>query len=161
MKKTLFLVSALALGVLLPSCSAIKSGTNKSVNANFSPVASQPRYVLYDVDFSTKISGTAYGKTKATDLVARNALIEQATVHAIDNSKSDFIFEPSVAVEIKRRNVTVVVSGYAGKFTGFKDVDVQDSIAFSNYLYLSNKKSTAEQGKGAAIKSKFGKRKNN
>jgi hypothetical protein len=161
MKKTLFLVSALLLGVLLPSCMSVKEGTNKSVNANFTPIVTQPRYATYEVNFNSKITGTAFAKTKATDLAAKMALIQLATTNAIEGSKSDFIFERSVAVETKRRNLTVVVTGYAGKYTGFKDVDIKDSTEFSNYLYLADKKSTLEQSVGAGAKKKFGKLRKN
>ncbi len=155
MKKTVFVAATLLLVALLPSCSTFKQGANKNVSANFTPLITQPRYVLYDVNFDNKVTGTSSGKmSKAT---TKQMLIDLATNNAITNSQSDFLFEPSVSIDAKGNNVSVVVTGYGATYSGFKNVDLKDSVEVEIYINLANRESTLNQGGDGYANKRFAK----
>lgn len=155
MKKIVFVAATLLLVALLPSCSTFKQGANKNVSSNFTPIITQPRYVLYDVNFTNKITGTASGKmSKAT---TKQMLIDLATNNAITNSNSDFIFEPSVSIDAKGNNVSVIVTGYGATYSGFKNVDLKDSVEIDVYINLANRESILKQGGEGHANKRFAK----
>ena len=140
MKKLIFLgASVLMLG--LSSCSVSKTSIAKSVSPKVTPIMTEPRFALYDVDFDNRITGTASGKRnkneETTDMFAFEAMNK-----ALVKSQADFLYEPTIIVDNQGNNIHVIVSGYPARYTGFKPVDLSDSLEVTVFFNLINQKNT-------------------
>lgn len=84
------------------------------------------KIVDYGVDFSKKIEGTAQGYiTKSSGLEFYK---EQAIINACTTADVDLLIDPSFSVTTKGAMVTVVVKGYAAKYTDVRSAVPADSI---------------------------------
>lgn len=84
------------------------------------------KIVDYSVDLSKKIEGIAEGYiTKSSGL---ELFKEQAIINACNSSNVDLLIDPSFTVTTKGAMVTVIVKGYAAKYTDVRSAVPADSI---------------------------------
>src|SRR5690554_7642658 len=157
MKKLMILGGALFMLALAPSCSSTKEGTVNIKTVLKAPMFEEPAIVTYDVDFDKRITGRASGKTKK--FTTTETFVDLAKIDAVTNANCDFIFEPSVSVDIRGKNVEVVVSGRAGNYTGLKTIDFKDVNQYNYYFGNQSSKKNEGERLSSSAKTKKGKSK--
>lgn len=148
MKRKILLPAAIiALGVAVSSCGTYKESTNKVLPVIVNEVVTTPKMIDYKIDFNKRITGTASGKV-AGKLSMKKYLtpeyyLELATTNAIKSGNADFLVEPTVDRDIKKKKITISVTGYAANYTGTTDIDLRDTIMVQSYVILSEKNTNA------------------
>jgi hypothetical protein len=124
MKKILL---AATVCIALASCTTgLTVYPARQSEVNTSPVITPIKIVDYDTDFSKKIEGTASGLLSKASAV--EFFKEQAIINACATVGADFLINPTYTVTTKGSTVTVIVKGYAAKYSSVRNAVPADSI---------------------------------
>ncbi len=146
-KKVLLPATMIALGAIVASCGTYRESSNKVLPVVVNEVITAPKLIDYQIDFNKKLTSTVSGKI-AGKLSMKKYLTpeyykERAVADAIKSGNADFLVEPSFENDVKKKKVTITVTGYAAKYTGVKDINVKDTTEVKNYLALTNRSADA------------------
>jgi hypothetical protein len=124
MKKYLF---AATISFALASCTTgVTVYPARQSEVNTSPIITPIKIVDYDTDFSKKVEGTASGLVSKASAV--DYFKEQAIINACAGVGADFLINPTYNISTKGNVVTVVVKGYAAKYSSARSAVPADSI---------------------------------
>lgn len=124
MKKTLITLGAIAL---LASCSIRQTTPARSFEIQNSRIISVAKIADYTADMTKKVEGSSTGQvnppSKTLDFYK-----EQAIADACLKSNCDFLINPTYDIVITGRRATVMVKGYAAKYTSLRDIVPSDTL---------------------------------
>jgi hypothetical protein len=146
MKKIIIMGTAASLVAIMTSCGTYKETTTRNMNANVTKVVSEPKIMDYSVDLTKKATGAAEGKLAGKlsfkKWLTKDYYVQRALVEAINSSNSDFIFEPVIDAEFKKKYISVKIVGYPAKYTKISDMNYKDTTQMK-YYYNSLENSDA------------------
>lgn len=136
MKKQLLTFGALvAVATMVASCGSTRGATgDRSLTTAYTPVVLMPKFVDYEVNLKEKTSVVLQGKLKKDETLS--TIVNQASIQAINESGSDFLFEPNMDVETRGmggRKYKIVLTGYPAKYVSTRPVNFKDSLEVQFY----------------------------
>jgi hypothetical protein len=134
-KKLLYI--AIACCLAMSGCAATQSSNSYSAvyAAKVSPVTITPLPILVDVDVSEKRIPHKIS-IPYTPLISHKELREQAMGELLFQSGGDILLEPRYDIKQTDKEFEVLLSGFVGKYSNFRQAKLTDADALSTHTLL-------------------------
>lgn len=130
----------IASATFMSSCKHYQSATNKVLPVVVNEVITVPKMMDFEIDFDNKIVGEANGRVagrfSSKKYLTDQYYIERAYADAIRKGGYDFIVEPIIDMDIQRKRISVIVTGYGAKYSGLINIDIKNPQETSNFLRI-------------------------
>lgn len=142
----------LAVMLLSASCSAVKKTvTTETMNIIKTDVVTKPQVAELSIEYR-KIEGVAEVRVKEYYPNAREACISFALKDAITKGNCDIVVQPNYEIEETKSYIRVKVTGFAGYYKKFRDLQDSDTTAFKVYEKISGVVKTNVATPGNTVK---------
>jgi hypothetical protein len=137
MKKINLLFSTILI-IAISSCSSIKKTvTTDTMKVVKTDIVSKPQIAEINIE-TRKIEGVAEVRIKDYYPNAREACISFAIKDAITKGNCDIVVQPMYDIEETKTYVRVKVSGFAGTYKKFRELENSDTVSFKAYEKITN-----------------------